>query len=181
MYLEGVKQDDPAEGAVENVNVPAPRRVTIAESIRTHVDRARPQLLSVLRIVTAFLFMAHGTQKLFGVPSTNPRQAVELASLMGAAGLIEFVGGALLLVGLLSRPVAFVLAGEMAAAYFRQHAPQGFWPVLNGGELSALYCFVFLFLTAAGPGVWSLDHLMRTARTRPPVGEIHHRWRTSHS
>jgi putative oxidoreductase len=180
MYLEGVKQDDPAEDVVEDVDVRASRGTTMTESIRVWFNRAQPDLLSVLRIVAAFLFMIHGTQKLFGVPSANPREPVELASLMGAAGLIEFVGGALLLVGLLSRPVAFLLSGEMAAAYFLRHAPQGFWPALNGGELSALYCFLFLFLAAAGPGPWSLDHVLRTTRTHPPLGEAPRRWRTSH-
>ena len=120
-----------------------------------------PRLLSILRIVAAFLFMQHGAQKLFGVPSDQPPNPVELISLMGLAGVLEFFGGLLVLIGLFTRPVAFILSGQMAAAYFMQHAPQGFWPVLNEGELAALYCFVFLYLAVAGGGVWSVDRLLR--------------------
>jgi putative oxidoreductase len=119
-----------------------------------------PRLLSVLRIVTAFLFMSHGLQKVLGLPVPRPTP-VDLTSLSGIAGILELFGGALLLVGLFSRPVAFLLAGEMAFAYFLAHAPQGFWPLLNRGELAALYCFVFLYLSAAGGGPWSLDALLR--------------------
>lgn len=119
-----------------------------------------PALLSVLRIVTAFLFIAHGTQKLLDFPAPS-RGPVEIASLMGVAALLELVGGALLLAGLFTRPVAFVLSGFMAFAYFMAHAPQGFWPLLNRGELAIMYCFVFLYLAAAGGGPWSLDRLMR--------------------
>ena len=115
------------------------------------------RLLSVLRIVAAFLFMLHGTQKLFAYPVSEPRDPVELFSLMGLAGVLEVFGGLFLLLGLFTRPVAFVLAGEMAVAYFKSHLPQGFWPNLNGGELAALYCFLFLYLGAAGGGRWSLD------------------------
>ena len=117
-----------------------------------------PRLLSVLRIVTAFLFIAHGTQKLFGfpVPRSSP---LELWSMIGVAGVLETAGGALLLVGLLTRPVAFVMSGLMAFAYFIAHAPQDFWPLVNRGELAALYCFVFLYFAAAGGGPWSIDHL----------------------
>ena len=119
-------------------------------------ERSAPHLLSVLRIVTAFFFMAHGAQKLLGFPApmTSPPA---LLSLIGLAGALELVGGLLLLVGLFTRPVAFILSGEMAFAYFMAHAGQGFWPLLNRGELAALYCFVFLYLAAAGGGPWSLD------------------------
>jgi len=119
-----------------------------------------PRLLSVLRIVTAFMFMIHGTQKWFGfpVPRATP---TTLMSLSGVAGLLELVGGALLLVGLFTRPVAFVLSGLMAFAYFIAHAPQDFWPIVNRGELAALYVFVFLYLAAAGGGPWSVDRLLR--------------------
>ena len=125
-----------------------------------------PRALSILRIVAAFLFMTHGMQKILGLPV--PR-AVEtsLLSLSGVAGLMELIGGALLLVGLFTRPVAFLLSGEMAFAYFIAHAPQGFWPIVNHGELAALYSFVFLYLAAAGGGSWSLDRwwqLRPTAR-----------------
>jgi putative oxidoreductase len=122
-----------------------------------------PRLLSVLRIVAAFLFIAHGTQKLFGVPAAEPRDPVALFSLLGVAGILETFGGLLLLVGLFTRPVAFLLAGEMAVAYFLRHAPQAFWPLLNRGELSVLYCFLYLYLAAVGGGPWSLDRLRRRA------------------
>lgn len=121
-----------------------------------------PHALSVLRIVTAFLFMAHGAQKLFGFPAPMGRP-IEFFSLMGLAGALEFFGGALVLLGLFTRPVAFVLSGEMAFAYFMSHAPQSFWPLLNRGDAAVLYCFVFLYLAAAGAGPWSLDRLRRAA------------------
>jgi putative oxidoreductase len=119
-----------------------------------------PTLLSILRIIVGFLFVEHGAQKLFGFPGAGDHK-VELASLMGVAGVLEFFGGALILLGLFTRPVAFILAGEMAFAYFMAHAPQGFWPVLNQGEAAVFYCFVFLYFSAAGAGPWSLDRLMR--------------------
>ncbi len=116
--------------------------------------KAAPYLLSLLRIGAACIFIAHGTQKLFGFP-VGPRFAV--TSLMGAAGIIETFGGALMLVGLFTRPVAFVLAGEMAYAYFTVHARRGIWPILNGGELAVLFCFIWLYFSAAGPGPIGLD------------------------
>jgi putative oxidoreductase len=119
-------------------------------------------LLSVLRVVATFLYMAHGTQKLFGWPADQPQHTVALFSLMGLAGVLETFGGLLLLLGLFSRPVAFLLAGEMAFAYFMAHAPRGFWPLLNRGETPVLLCFIFLYLAAQGPGPWSLD----SARSR---------------
>jgi putative oxidoreductase len=122
------------------------------------------RLLSLLRIVSGFLFMAHGTQKLFGWPTDEPEATAPLLSLMGVAGLLEVFGGLLLMLGLFTRPVAFVLAGEMAVAYFMAHAPRGFWPILNRGEVAVLFCFVFLYLAAAGAGPWSLDE--RRARSR---------------
>jgi len=125
------------------------------------------RLLSVLRIVSAFLFMLHGTQKLFAYPVSEPRDPAALMSLMGVAGILEVFGGLLLLLGLFTRPVAFILAGEMAVAYFRSHAPEGFWPILNRGELAALYCFLFLYFAAAGGGPWSLDALRSRARSHP--------------
>ena len=129
-------------------------------------ERWAGPLRSLLRIVAAFLFMAHGTQKLFAWPVDEPRDPVQLMSLMGLAGVLEVFGGALLLLGLFTRPVAFVLAGEMAAAYFMAHAPRGFWPILSGGEVPALFCFLFLYLAAAGPGPWSID----AARSRREGG-----------
>jgi putative oxidoreductase len=119
-----------------------------------------PRLLSVLRIVSAFMFMLHGTQKwlAFPVPRANP---TVLWSQSGIAGALELVGGFLLLLGLFTRPVAFLLSGLMAFAYFLAHAPVDFWPIVNRGELAVLYCFVFLYLSAAGGGPWSLDHWWR--------------------
>ena len=124
----------------------------------------RPQLLSVLRIVTALLFIPHGTAKLFGWPHVAYFDNLEIFSLMGVAGLLEGFGGLLLLVGLFTRPVAFVLSGLMAAAYFMGHAGDGFWPLLNGGELAALYSFVFLYFVTAGGGAWSVDAQLSPAR-----------------
>jgi putative oxidoreductase len=123
-------------------------------------------LLSLVRIVAAFGFMTHGTQKLFGVPSVQALNTVDLLSQRGVAGLIETVGGALLLVGLFTRPVAFLCSGLMASAYFIVHAPRNFWPILNGGELAAVYCFLFLYLAAVGGGPLSLDALIIRARVR---------------
>lgn len=143
---------------------------------RTFSSTWTPTLLSALRIVAGFLFIVHGTQKLFGVPVPMLGGAVELASLTGAAGLIEFVGGALLLVGLLTRPVAFLLSGEMAFAYFMRHAPQDFWPMANGGELAALYCFLFLFFSVAGGGPLSVDAWLKSHHSsehHPPIGAEH--------
>src|SRR5687767_3528044 len=113
-----------------------------------------PQALAVLRIMTALLFMQHGNMKLFGFPAP---MEIEFFSLMGLSAVLELFGGLLLLVGLFTRPVAFVLSGFMAVAYFMAHAPQGFFPVLNQGELAVLYCFVFLYFVFAGAGAWSLD------------------------
>jgi putative oxidoreductase len=123
-----------------------------------------PRLLSVLRIATSLLFLQHATAKLFGFPHVAYFDNLKLASLVGVAGLIELVGGALVLVGLFTRPVAFILSGQMAVAYFMAHAPQGFFPLLNQGELAALYCFVFLYLAAAGGGAWSVDELQTGRR-----------------
>lgn len=122
-----------------------------------NASRLAPALQSVLRIVAAFVFIAHGTQKLFGFPTGTP---VPFMSLFGAAGLLETIGGTLMLLGLFSRPVAFILAGEMAVAYFRSHYPRGPWPIVNQGELAVLYCFIWLYISAAGPGPISLDALL---------------------
>lgn len=122
------------------------------------LDSASPRLLSMLRIVTAFLFMAHGTAKLFHYPVAMGN--VELLSLEGLAGTLEVFGGGLLLLGLFIRPVAFLLSGEMAFAYFMAHAPGGIFPILNHGESAVLYCFAFLYMAAAGGGSWSLDAVL---------------------
>jgi putative oxidoreductase len=122
-------------------------------------NRWSPYLLSVLRIIAAFTFISHGTQKLLAFPVLEPRDPVPLLSMYGLAGVLESVGGLLLLLGLFTRPVALLLAGHMAFAYFIAHAPRGFWPLLNGGEVAVLFCFIWLYLAAAGPGRWSLDAL----------------------
>jgi putative oxidoreductase len=119
------------------------------------------RLLSVLRIVTALELLQHGTSKLLGFPKFPAFANVPINSLLGVSGIIELVGGLLLLVGLFTRPVAFILCGFAAVAYFLMHAPKGFFPLLNGGELAVLYCFVFLYFVAAGPGPWSLDATAR--------------------
>ena len=120
-----------------------------------------PQILSVLRIMAALLFMQHGTQKLLGFPSTGEPNELVLMSLMGLAGILELFGGALLAVGLFTRPVAFILSGFAAVAYFMAHAPRDFFPIINAGELAALYCFVFFYFVFAGGGAWSLDAVWR--------------------
>ncbi len=118
-----------------------------------------PHLLSLMRVIVAFLFIQHGGQKLFGYPVPMPGPSIEILSQIGLAGVLEFCGGLLLLVGLFTRWTAFLLSGEMAVAYFTVHAVHGFWPIANHGELAVLYCFVFLYLAAAGGGPWSLDRL----------------------
>ena len=114
---------------------------------------------AILRIVAGFLFALHGSQKLFGIP--GDKTPVELFSLMGLAGTIEFVGGLLILFGLFASIAAFIASGQMAVAYFMAHAPQGPLPILNNGELSVLFCFLFLYIAAQGSGVWSIDSLRK--------------------
>ena len=116
-------------------------------------------LLSVLRIMAGLLLLQHGTTKILSFPQSQ-MSGIDLTSMPGIAGILELVGGALLVVGLFTRPVAFILAGMLAVAYWMVHAPQGFYPLLNGGELAALYCFVMLYLAAAGGGSISLDRAM---------------------
>jgi putative oxidoreductase len=120
-----------------------------------------PQLLSALRIMSGLLFLAHGMTKLFGFPPTEMfAQQPETGSLIWIAGVIELVGGALIALGLFTRPAAFVSSGQMAAAYFIGHASQATYPVQNGGDAAILYCFIFLYIAAAGPGPWSVDSLI---------------------
>ena len=122
--------------------------------------------LNLLRVVTGFLIWQHGAQKLLGFP--GGQQVGDFFGMTGLAGLLEVVGGTLLVLGLFSRPVAFILAGEMAWAYFQVHAPEGFWPILNGGEKAALYSFLFLYVAARGGGVFSLDGLRQLRREAKP-------------
>jgi len=119
-----------------------------------------PRVLSILRIVAALLFFEHGTSKLLGFPPSD-HSGPEFLSLSWIAGVLELVGGALLIVGLFTRPVACILSGEMAFAYWMAHAPKSVFPLLNGGDAAILYCFVFLYLAFAGGGPWSLDALWR--------------------
>lgn len=123
-----------------------------------NLSRFQPQALSILRIVTALLFIAHGTQKLFGFPASE-WGGVELFSLMGVAGVLEVFGGIAVLVGFMTRPVAFVLSGLMAFAYWMGHAPRDAFPVNNGGDAAILFCFIFLYFVFSGPGGWSADAL----------------------
>lgn len=133
-----------------------------------------PQLRSVLRIVTALLFMQHGSAKLFHIPHQAIFDHLQLMSLLGVQGILEFFGGLLLLVGLFSRPVAFLLAGDMAVAFFMVHFRRGWLPILNGGDLAVLFSFVYLYLWVAGPGPWSVDARLRGMRavSVPPAQAI---------
>ncbi len=117
-----------------------------------------PRALALLRVVTAVLFMEHGAQKLLGFPPLPAeRHMPELFTLLWFAGFLELVGGFLVLIGFLTRPVAFILSGEMAVAYWMAHAPNSIYPALNGGDAAILYCFIFLYLAVAGPGAFSVD------------------------
>jgi len=121
----------------------------------------RPQALAALRIVAALLFIEHGTQKFIDFPPAELPFG-DLMNILGVAGVLEVVGGVLILIGLFTRPVAFVLCGFMAVAYFMAHAPQSFFPINNRGDAAVLFCFVFLYLTAAGPGAFALDNGRRS-------------------
>jgi putative oxidoreductase len=127
-----------------------------------------PYLLSTLRIVAAFMFILYGTQNLFGFPSDTSKssETVQFLSQLGIGSILLIAGGILLLLGLFTRPVAFVLSGEMAVAYFQFHFPQGPWPTLNGGTDAVLYCFVCLYFSAVGGGVWSLNNWLKTAKMK---------------
>lgn len=116
------------------------------------------RVLSIYRIIAGVIFVSSGTMKLFNVPAMPPGQPpIELMSQVGIGGVLEVVGGILIVLGLFTRPTAFILSGMMAVAYFTAHFPNGFWPIQNQGELAALYCFLFLYLSARGPGRYSLD------------------------
>jgi putative oxidoreductase len=128
---------------------------------RFNAARFAPYTQSLLRIAAAVIFIPHGAQKLLGMFGGS---TVPMFSQMWVAGVLELFGGTLMLLGLFTRPVAFVLSGEMAVAYYLAHFPRGRWPILNGGELAVLFCFIWLFFAAAGPGPWSLDAIVRRRR-----------------
>jgi putative oxidoreductase len=129
------------------------------------LSRFSPHLLALLRIFAGLLFLAHGLVKLFGFPEGAQPGQVPLASLFGVGAVIELVTGTLIVLGLFTRPAAFIAAGQMAVAYWMFHAPSGFLPILNGGELAIIYCFVFLYIAAAGPGAFALDRQPRESVT----------------
>ncbi len=131
------------------------------------LDPWSPRVLAVLRIMTALLMIQHATMKFFAFPGPMPMPG-PLPPLIVAAGVIELVTGTLIVLGLFTRPAAFLASGTMAAAYFIGHAAQGFWPALNQGEAAIMFCFVFLYLVFAGPGSWSLDSLLRARRNTSP-------------
>ena len=120
-----------------------------------------PRIRSVFRIVLGLLFIEHGSAKLLHFPEVASFDSLQLFSLVGLSGVLELVGGVLLLLGLFTRATAFILSGEMAVAYFMVHAPRGFFPLLTGGEAAVFYCFAFLYLSVAGGGAWSLDNAWR--------------------
>ena len=120
-----------------------------------------PRALSVLRIITGLMIIQHGMAKLLGFPVVAQFANLNPMSLIGAAGFIELIGGALLIIGFLTQPVAFIVSGEMAFAYFMAHAPKSFFPLINGGTLAIIFCFTCLFLSTAGPGPWSVDAAMK--------------------
>ena len=135
--------------------------------MREALDRYQWHALAVLRIVTALIFMLHGMQKLFGFPAPPEGGLPPTFSLFWIGAVMELVGGILILVGLFTRPIAFLLAGEMAVAYWMFHAPESLYPALNGGDAAILYCFVFLLLVFTGPGAWSIDAARATFPHRP--------------
>ena len=138
--------------------------------LQDRLINAEPRALSLLRIISGLLFLAHGTQKFLGFPAGDMAGIGWAFAHPGAyAGLIELVTGALIALGLFTRPAAFLASGTMAAAYFLGHATQGFWPVNNGGDAAILYCFVFLYLVFAGPGPLSLDAVLQRGRRATPA------------
>jgi len=132
----------------------------------------RERMLSVLRIVVALLFIEHGTQKMFNIPGSAHPMDYHFLSLFGVAGVLEACGGFALLLGLFTRPIAFLLSGEMATAYFKVHILRDFFPVNNGGDNVVLFCFLFLYLVVAGPGVWSIDSVIAASRRRAVASRL---------
>jgi len=134
-----------------------------------HLEQYQPQLRALLRIMTALLFMEHGLAKLIHFPVAQPGVPDPLPTILVAAAWIEMIGGALIAVGLYTRLVAFICAGEIAIGYFMFHFPKSFWPIVNGGEAAILFCFIFLYLAAAGGGAWSVDSLRAGAKSPSPA------------
>ncbi|TAK98646.1 MAG: DoxX family protein [Rhodospirillaceae bacterium] len=129
-----------------------------------------PRVLSLLRIIAGLLFLEHGLAKVCDFPHGGfPGAPIPIAGVLGASALIELIGSPFIVLGLFTRPVAFLLSGEMAVAYFLVHAPTGFFPILNHGEEAILYCFIFLYLSVAGAGAWSLDQVLGSRRTVVPA------------
>ena len=128
------------------------------------LEKYSPYIFAVLRIIAGLMFACHGSGKLFGFPGENP--AAPLVSLMGLGGVIEFFGGLLIAFGFFASYAAFIASGMMAVAYFMAHFPKGFLPIVNRGELAVLYCFIFLLIAAQGPGVWSIDSLIKKCRAK---------------
>lgn len=135
----------------------------MSNTLRTRplADEWAPNVLSILRIVTALIFLLHGTQKHFGIPARPSGTGPEMFSQLWFGGILEIVGGLLLLIGLFTRPVAFVLSGMMAVAYWQFHFPRNIFPTLNGGDAAILYCFVFLYIAVAGGGAWAVERMGR--------------------
>jgi putative oxidoreductase len=142
------------------------------------VEKYTPEMLSIVRIMIGLLFLEHGTSKLLGFPPPSNGMPA-LMTLHGIQGLLELVGGALITMGLFTRPAAFILSGNMAVAYFMSHAPKGFFPMLNGGDGAILYCFIFLLFFVAGPGRWSVDNQMKPAYDSDRDVAEHHAHRTA--
>ena len=132
------------------------------------MSRYENAVLALLRVATGLFLMQHGVQKMFGwlLPPDRPASPFELVSQRGLAGILEVFGAALFVLGLFTRPIAFLLSGMLAVAYFQSHAPDAFWPILNRGELAALFCFVFFYFSARGGGTYSVDHLLESRRSR---------------
>jgi len=142
--------------------IPMKRAITSGETIMTETLNAwAPRALSVLRIITGLMIIEHGMGKLLGYPALPAYANIKPLSLLGAAGFIELIGGALLILGLFTQPAAFIISGEMAIAYFMVHAPKSFYPLINGGTLAIIYCFACLYLSTAGAGPWSVDAQMK--------------------
>ncbi len=135
------------------------------QRVDSFFGRWAPRVFSILRIITGLLFFEHGTSKVFHFPYISMLAGTKISSLIGISGILELVGGGLLTLGLLTRPAAFVISGEMAVAYFMAHAPKSFFPVVNQGELAIVYCFLFLYFAVAGGGPLSLDALFKKRKT----------------